>query len=76
MGRPFYTSNMYRVCYGCEFRRIGCHADCELYLDEKRQAEAKKSEVKYKKKEEFIAVSGNKKRQKEAIRRWYRKYGV
>lgn len=76
MGRPFYTSRVFSVCQGCEYRHIGCHSECELYLDEKRQAEENKAQAKSKKKEEFITISGNKKRQKEAIARWYRNYGV
>jgi len=76
LGRPFYTSRHYSVCLDCQERRIGCHSDCELYLNEKRRAEEKKAEVKMMQKEEFITISGNKKRQREAIARWYRRYGV
>ena len=76
MEKPFYTSRVYTVCYACEFRHIGCHSDCELYLEEKRKADAKKAEAKSKMKEQFITITGQKIRQKEAIHRWYRKYGV
>lgn len=76
MERPFYTSSMYSVCYACEFRHLGCHSECELYLEERKNAEERKKQAHKKKKEQFITMSGNKLRQKEAIKRWYRNYGV
>lgn len=76
MERPFYTSNAYSVCYDCKDRHVGCHGECELYLDEKKCAEASREQARKKMKEKYIGMSGNKKRQKEAILRWYRSYGV
>lgn len=29
----------YHVCYHCKDRKIGCHATCELYIEEKKQME-------------------------------------
>ena len=74
MDRPFYGS--VQVCFDCKNRQIGCHADCEIYQDAKRESEERKKKAQEKRRDEFIGYSNNKTRQKEAIRRWYRKYGV
>ena len=74
MDRPFYGS--VQVCFDCKNRQIGCHADCEIYQDAKRESEERKKKAQEKRRDEFIGYSNNKARQKEAIRRWYRKYGV
>jgi hypothetical protein len=31
-------------CYGCEMRRAGCHATCEIYKAEKAVHEARRKE--------------------------------
>lgn len=74
MDRPFYGS--VQVCFDCKNRQIGCHADCEIYQDAKRESEERKKKAQEKRRDEFIGYSNNKARQKEAIRRWYKNYGV
>ena len=74
MDRPFYGRIL--VCYKCEYRHVGCHSYCELYLDAKKEADERKKKVQEARRDEFIGYSGNKARRKEAIRRWYRHYGV
>lgn len=45
-------------CYGCEKRHVGCHVDCEDYIQETKQIKEKKEKIKTEKiKEgEIIAV--------------------
>ena len=74
MSRPFYSR--VQVCHKCQDRHVGCHQDCERYLIAKKKADEEKERIREMKREEFIGFSGNKARQKEAIRRWYRHYGV
>ena len=75
MQKPYFITSV-SVCYKCEKRAVGCHSCCELYLEAKEKAEEDKERIRQIKRDEFITQSGNKARQKEAIRRWYRKYGV
>lgn len=35
----------YRCCYECRDRHVGCHAECEKYLEEKAQAERERQVI-------------------------------
>jgi hypothetical protein len=71
--RPYYGS--VQVCFDCKNRQIGCHQDCEVYKDAKKKSEEEKQRVREEKRKEFLII-GNKSKRNEAVRRWYRKYGV
>lgn len=31
--------SIYRACYHCKDRKVGCHATCEIYNEEKKRGE-------------------------------------
>ena len=73
MIRPYYGS--VQVCFDCERRQIGCHADCEIYKEAKQKSDEERKRVREEKKKESIVV-GPRTYKNKAIRAWYRKYGV
>lgn len=73
MTRPYYGS--VQVCFDCKYRRVGCHADCEVYKDAKKKSEEEKQKARDAKREEFLIV-GPKTYKNKMIRAWYRRYGV
>lgn len=73
MVRPYYGS--VQVCFDCKNRQIGCHADCEVYKDAKQKSDEEKDRVKAIKREEFLII-GPKSYKNQAIRAYYKKYGV
>ena len=46
------------VCYNCSERNLGCHSSCSRYLEEAKQAEArKKMQIKQQKEKDAIFVT-------------------
>lgn len=52
--RPYYGS--VQVCFDCERRQIGCHADCEIYKEAKQKSDEERNRVREEKKKESIVV--------------------
>ena len=73
---PYYRSRQITVCFDCERRQIGCHADCEVYKEAKKESEERKAKAHEERKKELIGFSNNKARYQESINRWNRNYGV
>lgn len=73
---PYYRSRRITVCFDCERRQIGCHADCEVYKEERERIEDEKQKAREDHKADYIGRSNNKTRYKDAIHRWCRNYGV
>ncbi len=56
-----------RPCMGCEFRRVGCHADCESGKAQERENAAKREHLRnhnYSSAEDFLYRSAEKRRRK------------
>ena len=46
-------------CRNCEFRHLGCHAECEVYKDFRKQfEEMRKDKARQRKIDEFIQTKG------------------
>lgn len=73
---PYYRSRQITVCFDCEMRQIGCHADCEVYKEEKKRKEEEKQKAREDHKADYIGRSNNKARYRDAIYKWNRNYGV
>jgi len=43
-----------QVCKDCEFRQVGCHAICEIYISAKEEASRTKESIRKQKEEENI----------------------
>ena len=39
MQRALKLTPVHPPCKGCEARQVGCHADCEKYIDFRREAD-------------------------------------
>lgn len=39
------NNNIFKVCYNCQDRKVGCHATCEKYREEVEQNEKTKKSI-------------------------------
>lgn len=74
MARLYY--GQVDVCFDCPNRQVGCHADCEVYKEAKKESEERKAKAREERKKELIGFSNNKARYQESINRWNRKFGA
>lgn len=65
------------VCFDCKNRHVGCHADCEIYLDAKAEHDKKQEHIRQLKIAEYVVQdTKNKARRKSFAQKHARKYGV
>lgn len=66
-----------KVCHNCEDRKVGCHGECERYLQEKKEHDEKKQVIRAQKIEQAIPLPTKLKPRHEKLRnQWSRNYGV
>lgn len=61
------------VCKNCQERHLGCHSECEKYLNEKMENDAERERIRSIKNEEYLQnmdqINGTLRRQKVRKRR-------
>ena len=48
-----------RCCYGCEDRKVGCHSECERYINEKKIYDEKRELVQAEKNAKMLAYKAS-----------------
>ena len=62
-----YSGGKKTPCYGCENRKVGCHAECEAYAEAKKQLKEAKDDVK---RQYDIPINKKPRRSKNLMRRY------